>query len=310
MRYFVNVYEKSTLPAPPDGKGDDERSGDDGKAEIDDETREAVRLSGREMPSPGQVYRADIATDDKPHTYNEVMKRSDADLWYKVMQDEQGMFEKIGLYEEVECPRDCKVINLKWVFKIKRGPNGEIEKYKAQLIAKGFTQIHGIDYTDTFAPVTKFTTIRALLTLATKYNLEIHQMDMKSAFLNGELDEEIFLEPPPGFRSSRYKVWQLLCALYGLKQAHKWWYERLCAVFLALGFMRCQADHSVFHKIENSVLIIIAVYVDDKLTLSNNHKAIDKLKRQFAHEYDMTDLGEAHWILGMEIIRDHKKQTI
>ena len=310
MRYFVNVYEKSTLPAPPDGKGDDERSGDDGKAEIDDETREAVRLSGREMPSPGQVYRADIATDDKPRTYNEAMKRSNADLWYKVMQDEQGMFEKIGLYEEVERPRDCKVINSKWVFKIKRGPNGEIEKYKAQLVAKGFTQIHGIDYTDTFAPVTKFTTIRALLTLATKYNLEIHQMDMKSAFLNGELDEEIFLEPPPGFRSSRYKVWQLLCALYGLKQAHKWWYERLCAVFLALGFMRCQADHSVFHKIENSVLIIIAVYVDDKLTLSNNRKAIDKLKRQFAHEYDMTDLGEAHWILGMEIIRDHKKQTI
>ena len=109
-------------------------------------------------------------------------------------------------------------------------------------------------------------------------------MDVKSAFLNGELDEEIFLEPPPGFCSSRYKVWRLLRALYGLKQAHKSWYEQLCAVFLALRFTWCQADHSVFYKIENGVLIIVAVYVDDKLTLSNNRKAIDKLKRQFARE--------------------------
>ena len=135
------------------------------------------------------------------------MKQSNGDLWYKAMQDELGMFKKIGLYEEVEHPCDHKVIDSKWVFKIKQGPNGEIEKYKARLVVKGFTQIHGIDYTDTFAPVTKFATIRALLALATKYNLEIPQMDVKSTFLNGELNEEIFLEPPSGFHSSRYKVW-------------------------------------------------------------------------------------------------------
>ena len=135
-------------------------------------------------------------------------------------------------------------------------------------------------------------------------------MDVKSAFLNGQLDEEIFLEPPPGFRPSRYMVWRLLHALYGLKQAHKSWYERLCAIFEALGFTRCQADHSVFYKIEDGVLIIVAVYVDDKMMLSKNKEKIEKLKKQLACEYDMTDLGEARWILGMEIIRDRDKRTI
>ena len=174
--------------------------------EIDDETPEAARLSGCEMSFLEQAYWADTAIDDKPHTYNEVMKQSDADLWYKVMQDKLGMFEKIGLYKEVKCPCDCKVIDSEWGYKIKWGPNGEIEKYKAQLIAKGFTQIHRIDYANTFVPVTKFATIHALLALTAKYNLKIHQMNMKSAFLNGELDEEMFLEPPPGFHSSHYKV--------------------------------------------------------------------------------------------------------
>ena len=107
-------------------------------------------------------------------------------------------------------------------------------------------------------------------------------------------------------RSGDYYV----CALYGLKQAHKSWYEWLCAVFLALGFTWCQADHSVFYKIDNGVLIIVAVYVNDKLALLNNRKAIDKLKQQFVPEYNMTDLGEAHWILGMEIICDCEKRTI
>jgi hypothetical protein len=309
-RYFVNAYEKSTVPSPSNDKDTPEGDEDDGNVEGDGAAVEEPGSSGRGTLPSEKAYRADAATEDEPRTYNEAMSRSDSDLWHKAMMDKLNNFEKIGLYEEVERPRDRKVIDSKWVFKIKRGPNGEIEKYKARLVAKGFTQIHGVDYTDTFAPVTKFATIRALLALAAEYNLEIHQMDVKSAFLNGKLDEEIYLEPPPGFRPSRYMVWRLLRALYGLKQAHKSWYERLCAVFIALGFTRSQADHSVFYKVEDGVLIVVAVYVDDKLMLSKDQKAIDKLKKQLSREYEMTDLGEAHWILGMEIIRDRDKKTI
>jgi hypothetical protein len=177
-------------------------------------------------------------------------------------------------------------------------------------VAKGFTQVHGIDYTDTFAPITKFSTIRVLLALAAKYDLEIHQMDVKSAFLNGELEEEIYLHLPPGFRDSSNLVWKLKCALYGLKQAHKSWYKKLRTVFESLGFTCSDADHSVFYKFENGTIIIVAIYVNDKMMLSKDKKMIDELKKRLAGEYKLTDLGEARWILGMEIIRDRNKRTI
>lgn len=294
-RYSVNAYEKSTLPRQQETPV---QPASDAVGEIKDtETHE-------------EVYKATISSDDEPRTFNEAISRPDADLWYAAMTEELKIFEKIGLYEVVERPRDRKIVDSKWVFKIKRGPNGEIERYKARLVAKGFTQVHGIDYTDTFAPVTKFSTIRVLLALAAKHDLEIHQMDVKSAFLNGELEEEIYLHLPPGFCDSSDLVWKLKRALYGLKQAHKSWYKRLCTVFEALGFTRSEADHSVFFKVEDGTIIIVAVYVDDKLILSKDQKVINQLKVRLAAEYDLTDLGEARWILGMEIIRDREKRMI
>ncbi|KIK12825.1 hypothetical protein PISMIDRAFT_18456 [Pisolithus microcarpus 441] len=209
------------------------------------------------------------------------------------MADELSNFAKISLYEEVPCPHNRKVIDSKWVYKIKRGPNGDVKKYKAHLVAKGFTQVYGVDYMETFAPVAKFSTICFLLALAAQHDLEIHQMDVKSAFLNGKLEEEIYLQPPPG-----------------LKQAPKAWYTRLREVFKSLGFTRSYADHSLFFKVEDGTLIIVTVYVDDKLILSKSCEAIDWLKKQLSAEYDLSDLGEAHWILSMEIIQDRDKGTI
>jgi transposase InsO family protein len=293
-RYSVNAYEKTT----PSRQETPVQPASDAVGEIKD------------METHEEVYKATVSSDDEPRTFNEAINRPDADLWYAAMTEELKIFEKIGLYEAVERPRDRKIVDSKWVFKIKRGPNGEIERYKARLVAKGFTQVHGIDYTDTFAPVTKFSTIRVLLALAAKYDLEIHQMDVKSAFLNGELEEEIYLHLPPGFRDSSNLVWKLKRALYGLKQAHKSWYKRLRTVFEGLGFTRSEADHSVFFKVEDGTIVIVAVYVDDKLMLSKDQKIIDQLKVKLAAEYDLTDLGEARWILGMEIIRDRDKHTI
>ena len=143
------------------------------------------------------------------------------------MSIELNMFKEIGLYQEVETPHNHKVINLKWVFKIKHGPNGEINKYKAHLITKGYTQVEGLDYTNMFAPVMKFTTIWSLLALAAQHDLEVHQVDIKVAFLNGELEEEIYLHPPPGFHDDPKVVWHLQHTLYSLKQSLKAWYDML-----------------------------------------------------------------------------------
>jgi len=207
-------------------------------------------------------------------------------------------------------PPDCKIIDSKWVFKIKCGPNSKIDKYKARLVAKGYMQIEGLDYTDTFAPVTKFTTIRSLLALAAQHDLEVHQVDVKAAFLNGELEEEIYLRPPPGFRDDSKVVWRLQRALYGLKQASKAWYDTLRKTFESLGFTRSNADHSLFYKDEDGDLLIVAIYVDDKLIFLKNVDAIKCLKLQLSENFEITDLGEACWILGMEVVRDRQQGII
>ena len=174
----------------------------------DEEDTHADVIESRRDTSSQHVCRAATTTplDSEPLTYSDAIEHPDADLWQAAMASELKTFEEIGLYQEVKAPPDRKIIDSKWVFKIKRGPNGEIDKYKARLIAKGYTQVEGLDYTDTFAPVTKFTTIRSLLTLAAQHDLEVHQIDVKAAFLNGEL-EEIYLHPPPGFRDNPNIVW-------------------------------------------------------------------------------------------------------
>ena len=165
-------------------------------------------------PNPSALK---TSVDDVPRTYAEAMNRPDALQWKLACLAELEAFVQANVYDPVDRPHGRKVVSCKWVFAIKRGPDGEIVKYKARLVARGFTQVEGVDYDETFAPTSKFSSIRSLLAVATQYDLEIHQMDVKSAFLNGELDEEIYLNWPPGFDPGNGKL------LYGLKQASRQW---------------------------------------------------------------------------------------
>ena len=313
--FFVNTYERATLEEEIQLN---ERGMDDLPScieALDDEGEmEACTdvMESRCDTLTQSMWCAATTTplDNEPLTYNDAVEHPDADLWLAAMAIELNTFKEIGLYQEVEAPTNCKIINSKWVFKIKCGPNSEIDKYKARLIMKGYTQVEGLDYMDTFAPVTKFTTIHSLLALAAQHDLEVHQIDVKVAFLNSELDEEIYLRPPPGFHDNPKVVWHLLHALYGLKQVSKAWYDTLWKTFESLGFTRSEANHSLFHKDEDGDLLVVAVYVDEKLIFSKNLDAIKHLKSQMSDHFEITDLGEAWWILGMEVIRNCQQGTI
>jgi hypothetical protein len=175
-----------------------------------------------------QVNKAEI--DKDPQTYKEAISRPDATQWQIACAEELDVFRQMKLYEIVDKPTDRKVVDSKWVFRLKRGPDGEIEKHKARVVVKGFTQIEGLDYDETFAPVVKFTSIRILLAITAHNDLEIQQIDIKTAFLNGELKEEIYLKPPPGANIDKALIWCLLTPLYGLKQAGRQWSEGTCTI--------------------------------------------------------------------------------
>ncbi|KIJ41161.1 hypothetical protein M422DRAFT_172542 [Sphaerobolus stellatus SS14] len=232
----------------------------------------------------------------EPEMYKEAMSRPDADKWKAVCTEELLL-------------RGRRVVDCRWTFKEKRGPKGEILRYKARLVAKGFTQVKGVDYNEMFAPVVKFTSIRTLLALTTELDLEIHQMDVKTAFLNRDLKEEIYMNLPPGFRKPGV-IWKLKKGLYGLKQASREWYKKLCTEFESMGFRRCNSNHAVFIKDDNGIRVVVAVYVDDLLIFSSSIEAVKKVKKDLKGKFEMTDLGEAHWILGMEITRDRPSHTL
>ena len=160
------------------------------------------------------------------------------------------MIEQLRTWKLIDRPPNTNIIGRKWVFKIKHGSSGKIMKYKAQLVVQGFTQVPRIDYTNIFAPVTKFDSLCALLAMAAWNNWEIYQMDVKNAYLNGVLKEEIFMEQPPGFITPKdaQKVCYLFKPIYRLKQLGRGWYKRLCEVFYGLGFTHCLVDHGMFYK--------------------------------------------------------------
>jgi Reverse transcriptase (RNA-dependent DNA polymerase) len=150
------------------------------------------------------VAQSDITSD--PKTYAEAMSHPDATQWEMVCADEMCAFEHMGMYEVIPHPTGRKIVGSKWVFCIKRGPTGEIQKYKARIVAQGFTQIEGIDYNETFAPVAKLTSICTILAIAAELNLEVQQMDVKSAYLNAKLEEEIYMVPPPSLNTPNRMV--------------------------------------------------------------------------------------------------------
>lgn len=237
---------------------------------------------------------------EEPSSYIQAEKES---AWREAMKNEIDSIEKNNTWVLTELPPGQKAIGLKWVFKIKKDMNGEVIKHKARLVAKGYVQKQGIDYEEVFAPVTRMETVRLLLALSAKHGWEVHHMDVKSAFLNGDIEEEVYVLQPEGFekKNQEHKVYKLLKALYGLKQAPRAWYARLRRCLEKLGFEKCPYEHAVYTKREGNEFLVVGVYVDDLLITGSSMRNIQKFKAQMKNEFDMSDLGKLSYYLGIEV---------
>ena len=247
----------------------------------------------------------------EPTTHIEALQGQDSELWKEAMDDEMKSLLENGTWVLEKCPPGVKPVAVKWVFKVKRDAHGGIERYKARLCAKGFTQKYGIDYNEVFAPVSKQVTVRTLLSVVCDQGMHLHQMDIKTAFLNGDLEEDIYMQQPPGYEEGGPGiVCHLRKSLYGLKQAPRAWHLKLKGELEKLGLKVSAADPGLFILPLGQDSVYVLVYVDDILLASRSLANIQALKSKIGRVFDVKDLGEAHHFLGMLIERDKAASTL
>jgi hypothetical protein len=219
------------------------------------------------------------------------------------MEDEMAAIEENKTWTLCELPQGRRAIGLKWVFKVKRDEAGSVVKHKARLVVKGYAQRKGIDYDEVFAPVARLDTVRLLIALAADRGWEMHHLDVKSAFLNGDLHEEVFVQQPGGFvkEGSEHKVLRLRKALYGLHQAPRAWNAKLDCTLSSLGFVRSSSEPAIYTRRSNSSQLVVGVYVDDLVITGPDRKEICMFKKEMAAEFKMSDLGLLRYYLGIEV---------
>ncbi|KAE8731031.1 Chitinase-like protein 1 [Hibiscus syriacus] len=228
------------------------------------------------------------------------------------MQEEIEALNKNNIWDLWPLPQGRKPIGNKWVFKIKRNCDDQVERYGARLVVKGYAQKEGIDFNEIFSLVVRLTTVRVVLAMCATLNLHLEQLDVKTAFLHGNLEEEIYMLQPEGFEEKEKNlVCRLNKSLYGLKQAPRCWYNRFDSFIMCLGYNRLNADPCAYFKRSgDNDFVILLFYVDDILIVGPNKDHIEELKAQLAREFEMKNFGSANKILGMQIHRDRNCKPI
>nr|KYP32233.1 Retrovirus-related Pol polyprotein from transposon TNT 1-94 [Cajanus cajan] len=240
-----------------------------------------------------------LLTHVEPKTTKQALSNP---TWTAAMQTEYNALLHNGTWSLVPLPPHRTAIGCKWVFRVKENPNGTVQKYKACLVAKGFNQQFGFDYHETFSPVIKPVTVRLILTLALTHHWPIQQLDVNNAFLNGTLEEEVYMTQPPGFEASdKCLVCKLHKAIYGLKQAPRAWFEKLKSTLLQFHFQASKCDPSLFVYSHANNVIYILVYVDDIIITSNNSSILHTLVSQLHSVFSLKDLGDLDYFLGIEV---------
>uniref|UniRef100_W8AQ86 Retrovirus-related Pol polyprotein from transposon TNT 1-94 n=1 Tax=Ceratitis capitata TaxID=7213 RepID=W8AQ86_CERCA len=328
MENEINKSEESTgneNNEECDENNNEEDEGESGNSSEYEEVVDNKRKRGRPrfvrsggVGRPKKVYCVENGLEmlnsiiENPNSVSEALSSSEAKHWKKAMNAEYESLMRNGTWELVDRPKNGNVIGCKWVFSIKRNPDGSTEKYKARLVALGCSQKYNVDYCETFAPVVRHSTIRLILALAAKNKLLVNHVDIVAAYLNGELEETVYMLQPPMFKENENsnKVCRLKKALYGLKQAGREWNRKVTDILLRIGFKRCKSDTSVYIRRNGKNVNIIGLYVDDMILACSSKSEMSGILRKLNEYVEAVDRGPISFYLGMEIERDGDRGDI
>jgi len=292
-----------------------EEGTNDADHETPKEDTTVLRRSTRTRTAPDlyvPVMNVMVVENDDPATYDEAMMSPDSDKWLEAMKFEMGSMYENQVWTLVDLSNDRKAVENKWIFKKKTDADGNVTVYKARLVAKGFRQIQGVDYDETFSPVAMLKSVRIMLAIAAFFDYEIWQMDVKTAFLNGNIEEELYMVQPKGFVDPKDadKVCKLQRSIYGLKQASRSWNLCFDEVIKGFGFVQTYGEACIYKKVSGSSVAFLILYVDDILLIGNDIELLKSVKDYLNGKFSMKDLGEAAYILGIKIYRDRSRRLI
>ena len=263
-----------------------------------------LTLSYQRLSPNMQVFSSSLSTIIEPQTYQEAITDPN---WCKAMDTKIITLELNQTWEVTDLPPGKKPVDCKYVYKIKYKSDGSVERFKARVVAKGYTQQEGIDNHETFSPVTKLVTVRCLLEIAAVKGWFLHQFDVNNAFLHGDLEEEIYMRKPPGYtKGGPSQVCKLLKSLYGLKQASRQWYSKFSSSLIDFGFIQSKADYSLFTKVTDHSFTALLVYVDNIIVTTDSMESVTQLQKFFDQKFNIKDLGALRYFLGIEVARSSK----
>ena len=265
-------------------------------------------LVPRRSPRLALKYQANLANDDpfyEPTTYNQAINCKNKNQWLIAMEDELNSIEQNKTWSLVDIPPGCNAIGSRWVFGLKRDEKGEVVRFKARVVAKGFTQKFGVDYDEVFAPVARPATFRTLLALSSYRNLVVKQFDVKTAFLNGVLENVIYMKPPPGSIADKDKdkVFKLHKTLYGLKQAARSWNKTLHDALIKIDFRQSKYDNCLYVMHNGTETCYVIIHVDDMLFAATSNVIIKSITDSLNKSFELKCLGNVQQFLGIQVTK-------
>lgn len=253
------------------------------------------------------AFEAISFVENVPQNVEELKTRNDEEFWRRAMEKEIISIEKNETWEQVEKPENAEILNTKWVYSFKPLEENIEDKFKARLVVRGFAQNETFNYNEIYSPVAKMATIRTLLAVGNQYKFYFKQLDIKTAFLNGKLNESIFIYPPKGVTCKNGYILKLKKSIYGLKQAAKCWNDTINEFLVNLGFQRSTADYCLYYKSSGKDIIFVLIYVDDIILAGINLNIIEKCKKDLMNKFELQDKGDLKNFLGLEIEYDRDK---